>query len=130
MTKAKSKLYDVILNPLLTELLSFFEMGGQLTAPDETHDKVQSYISLEAFIDVDDEGMSDFVRDLFLLEHRVNFVVVKDFILADALHGVVLFGLFVLDEVYFAETSLTDHFDNIIVLKIFITEISTAHIEL
>ena len=95
--KTKGQLDNILLNPQFTELLRLLQMCGQLAAANKAHFEIQTDVCLEAFFDVHNERMLDFICDIFLLNYLLNLVIIKDFIFSHAFHGVVFVCLFIFD---------------------------------
>lgn len=79
---------------------------------DEFHDEIDSEFILEHVLHVDDEGVFNAEEDVFLEFDVLVLLVVDDDVLPDALHGVDLLVLHVLNEEHLPEGPLTDHISN------------------
>lgn len=89
----------------------------KLASLNESHDEIETNVRLEAFVYIDNEGILDHVRYLFLLNHILYFLVIKDLILAHAFHCMVIFSLLVLNKEDFAEATLSNQFDYLIIIN-------------
>ena len=93
-------------------------MLEELATLDELHDEVDAVGFLEDVVHANDEGMVNLVKDELLDLERLDRLVLDDHILSNALHGVELIILFVVDEVDFAESTATDNANQLEVVPV------------
>jgi len=93
-------------------------MSEELATLDEGHEEVDSEIVLEDVLHVYQEGVVDSIQDIFLELDIFHLLVLKDDILADALHGEELLGAGLLDQEHLPEGTLANHLEQLEVIQL------------
>lgn len=95
---------------LLREPLLSSKMIEQLTTVEEVYNEVQFFTGLESVMKFNDERIGYFFKNLPLCLRVFFLLISKDVFFFKCLHGEVLTGVPLLDEVHLAEGATTNNF--------------------
>jgi hypothetical protein len=92
-------------------------MFEKFSSLNEIHDEVDSKRFDEYELHAYDEGMIDLVEDCFLKMQVLQRIVLEYDVFSDTLHGIELLRVFVLDEINFSESALSNNINHLEVIE-------------
>ena len=117
VSKGHGDLSSEELSLLFGEFFDGDQMSEQLTSLDEVHQEVNSVVVLEHILHVDQEGMVNSVKNIFLKLDVLHLLVFDNNVLSDTLHCVQLACGLVLHEEDLTESTLANKFSELEVLE-------------
>jgi chromatin segregation and condensation protein Rec8/ScpA/Scc1 (kleisin family) len=106
--QSKSDFGTVEFDSFGSEFMVFLEMIKEFAAIDVVHNEVEFVACLERVVEIDEERMSEFLKDVLFSFGMFEFVVFEDVFLVEDFHGVDTVVVFLANLEYFSETAFTD----------------------
>lgn len=110
MSKSHSNLGSKELSLFFRELFDGNQMSEQLSALHKVHQKVDSVVILEHVLHVDQEGVVNSVKNIFLKLDVLHLLVLNNDVLSNTLHCIQLASGFVLNQKDFSKSTFSDEF--------------------
>ena len=117
MGQSKRNLRCEKLGLVLWEHAHLDQMAEQLTTLHKLHEEVDAELVLEDILHVHQEWVVDLSQNVFFELDVLHLFVFEYYVLSDALHGVELVGLGVLDQEHLTERALADHLSDLEIFK-------------